>query len=364
VRLVTYGIMATPPDVRYLLDQQPHPEGSWDWFNVVAGTTLSGSEKAEILALIDNAGRAVSAIPVITIENNVVRALTAPFTTLFSAPFGCDEDAQTLGKLLGQRVGGKLRLDALDGTNSAVSAFKSGLASSGLVVARFKHFANWFEHIDNFADYWNSCGSTLKSTVKRKSAPLLRAGRLRFDQVDMSADWQRGAELYKGIYAKSWKPAEPYPNFMDTLLAKLGPRGTAKVGVATIDGLPIAVQIWLVRQPYATIFKLAHDPNFDRHSPGTLLTHWILGQLHEHEGVRDVDFGRGDDTYKRLWLCSSRDRHGILAANPRTCDGMIATLFDVLPTAVATYLHAKAEKSETAVSTRTSSSIRSGESKT
>ena len=335
VRLETYGMASAPAGVRLLFDQQLQPEGSWDWFELLAETTLSGRESPAILALVDEAGRALSALPVVTIDGAVTRGLTSPFTTLFSAPFGGDDDARLFGTLLAGKIGGKVRLDALDMAHSASRAFEQGLAAGGLVVVRFRHFANWFEQIGDFADYWNGRGSQLKSTVKRKAATLQRQDRLGFEQIDMAVDWQRGAEIYKAIYARSWKPAEPHPRFMDGLLEKMGPRGIAKLGVATIDGRPAAAQIWLVQQGRATIFKLAHDPAFDGQSPGTLLTHWMLRQLHDRNGVCDVDFGRGDDVYKRLWLNSSRDRQGILAANPRSLKGLATIAFDILPSKLA-----------------------------
>ncbi|HWU54528.1 MAG TPA: GNAT family N-acetyltransferase, partial [Rhizomicrobium sp.] len=124
---------------------------------------------------------------------------------------------------------------------------------------------------------------------------------------------------------------EPHPRFIDALLEGLGPCGVARLAVAWIDGAPAAAQIWLVQEGRATIFKLAHDPAFDRQSPGTLLTHWVLHQLHDQGGARDVDFGRGDDGYKRLWLSSSRDRVGLLAANPASLKGLATVMFDILP---------------------------------
>jgi CelD/BcsL family acetyltransferase involved in cellulose biosynthesis len=152
--------------------------------------------------------------------------------------------------------------------------------------------------------------------------------------IDLTADWRRGLEIYEAIYASSWKPAEPHPNFIAALLEKMGGRGTARLGAAMIDGKPAAAQIWLVQQGRATIFKLAHDPAFDRHSPGTLLTHWMLGLLHAQDSVRDVDFGRGDDTYKRLWLGLCQKREGVLAANPRTLKGLLAVATDILPSRI------------------------------
>jgi len=252
---------------------------------------------------------------------------------------GSDENARMLGKLLADKVGGTIRLDALD--PAAARSFPDGLAAGGLVVARFRHFANWFESVHNFSDYWNGRESRLKSTVKRKAAPLARDGRLVFEMIDLAADWRRGTEIYEAIYGRSWKPAELHPHFIGALLEKMGRRGMARLGVATIEGVPAAAQIWLLSHDRATIFKLAHDPVFDRQSPGTLLTHWMLRLLHEQDGVRHVDFGRGDDSYKRLWLRFCQDREGVLAANPRTLKGLLAVAVDIMPSRVAKLLRGK-----------------------
>jgi CelD/BcsL family acetyltransferase involved in cellulose biosynthesis len=65
-----------------------------------------------------------------------------------------------------------------------------------------------------------------------------------------------------------------------------------------------------------------------------------LNRLYDQDGVREVDFGRGDDPYKRLWLSSVRDRIGLFAANPKSLKGMAAILFDILPSKLGRYLRA------------------------
>ncbi|MEO8300883.1 MAG: GNAT family N-acetyltransferase [Rhizomicrobium sp.] len=334
-----------------MFDRQAQPEGCWDWFEILASTTLSQKESACVVALLGEDGQPVCAVPLVEQGGRIVRGLTSPFTTVFRAPFGHDGDARTLGKLLAAKTGDTFRLDALDPADSAARSFQDGLAAGGLVVTRFRHFANWFERIDSFSDYWNGRESRLKSTVKRKGAPLQRDGMLIFEMIDLAADWRRGVEIYEAIYARSWKPPEPHPHFISALLERLGRHGTARLGVAMIEGKPAAAQIWLVQQDRATIFKLAHDPAFDRQSPGTLLTHWMLRLLHEQDGVRDVDFGRGDDGYKRLWLGSCQDREGVLAANPRTLKGLLAVAVDILPSKLAKLLRRTAGGHQTRIGT-------------
>jgi len=66
----------------------------------------------------------------------------------------------------------------------------------------------------------------------------------------------------------------------------------------------------------------------------------MLERLHEQDSVRDVDFGRGDDAYKRLWLSSVRDRIGLLAANPKSFKGIATIIFDILPARFAAMMRA------------------------
>ena len=338
MRLETYGIAATPPDVRALFDRQRKPEGSWAWFETLADTTLAAREEACVIGLVGTEGNVLAAMPLVLVDGRPIRGLTSPFTTLFCCPLGGNDAAREFGRLLAGRVGAGLRLDALDGAQPAVAALAQGLADGGLAVLKFRHFANWFEHVGDFDTYWAGRDSRLRSTVKRKSAPLLREGQLRFAMIDLGADWREGTGLYEAIYAKSWKPAEPHPHFIGKLLENLGSRDIARLAVAWIGDAPAAAQIWLVQDGGATIFKLAHDPAFDRQSAGTLLTHWAFGRLCGQDGVRDVDFGRGDDAYKRLWLSSTRDRVGLLAANPKSFKGMTTVLFDILPAKIAAAL--------------------------
>jgi hypothetical protein len=63
-----------------------------------------------------------------------------------------------------------------------------------------------------------------------------------------------------------------------------------------------------------------------------------LQQLHDKDAVEEVDFGRGNDTYKRQWLSELRDRQGLLAANPRSFKGLVTIFTDILPSRLANIL--------------------------
>jgi CelD/BcsL family acetyltransferase involved in cellulose biosynthesis len=53
-----------------------------------------------------------------------------------------------------------------------------------------------------------------------------------------------------------------------------------------------------------------------------VLTASVIRELIERDGVTDLDFGRGDDPYKRAWTGQRRLRIGVLGLNPWKVAGL------------------------------------------
>jgi CelD/BcsL family acetyltransferase involved in cellulose biosynthesis len=95
-----------------------------------------------------------------------------------------------------------------------------------------------------------------------------------------------------------------------------------RLGLYWHDDQPVAAQFWVVDSGRATVLKLAHDEAAKARSPGTVLTALMLRYLLDHEHVDWIDFGRGDDPYKRLWATERRQRIGVVLVNPRHPRGL------------------------------------------
>ena len=148
----------------------------------------------------------------------------------------------------------------------------------------------------SFAEYWAARPGRLRETVRRKGSKGLVKLRIaeRFD----AADWAD----YDHVYAHSWKPDEGSPAFLRRFAQAEGKAGTLRLGLALIEGRPVAAQLWTIEHGTAYIHKLAHVEDAKAHSPGTLLSHALFAHAIDRDGVSTIDFGTGDDAYKRDWM--------------------------------------------------------------
>jgi len=258
----------------------------------------------------------------------VLEAMTNPYTCLYRpllAPGLDDATLHAIGRAFGRacRVQGSVRLDALPAEYAARSALPDGFRAAGLVLAPFDHFGNWHEPVAGlcWADYLATRRGELRETIRRK----LRRAEVAHEVISTPDRVEAGIAVYEDIYARSWKVPEPYPNFNPTLMRQAAAAGALRLGVLrTTEKKPIAAQLWIVAHGQACVLKLAHDEAFKALSPGTVLTALMLRDLLDGERVKEIDFGRGDDPYKRLWTGHRRQRIGLLLINPRRPAGLAA----------------------------------------
>jgi hypothetical protein len=158
--------------------------------------------------------------------------------------------------------------------------------------------------------WWASRPGALRNTVQRKAKKgivdiqLLTA----FDPGSWAA--------YEQIYAASWKPEEGHPALLRAFAEAEGAGGRLRMGIARIDGVPVAAQYWTVEDGTAFIHKLAHVEDSLKASPGTLLSAALFRHVIEVDGVKRVDFGTGNDGYKRDWMNRHEPLWRIEAFNP------------------------------------------------
>ncbi|HEX4081223.1 MAG TPA: GNAT family N-acetyltransferase [Rhizomicrobium sp.] len=320
-----------PENVRLLLQQSGQQSFFVlpDWYRLVGECGLDAGFHAS-LVVTDDARLAMAC------RQGPREAALHSCTNLYSCEFdllGDHADTQAVYAFSRELVSSagpldSIRLEGLDPASARYSALLDGMRAAGLVAKPYFAWANWFEGTQGmaFSQFVSTRPSLLRNTWKRKRTTVARSAGAEFRICGKGADPEPLIADYEKVHGQSWKAAEPYPLFIPNLIRLAARLGALRFGVLSIDGVPVASQFWIVWAGRATIYKLVHVQNSDALSPGTLLTMEMMRTVLETDRPSEIDFGRGDDAYKKLWLTSRRERWGIEAANPRKWRGIATSV--------------------------------------
>jgi CelD/BcsL family acetyltransferase involved in cellulose biosynthesis len=312
------------------------------WFECLAANTLAEGERLRLVGVEGGIDRTPLALLVARHrerdpEAGAARTLTS-LSTYYTMVFephlsdgtGAPEALATLFRELRarDRPYHMMRFQPLERDAPGFAALGRALRAAGLVVQPYFHFGNWYEATEGVSleEFLARRPSALRSLLKRRARRLETSGRVRVNIITDGIGLERGARDYERVYGRSWKGREPYARFIRELMGVCARQGALRLGLLYLEDEPIAAQLWTVWNRRATIYKLAHDARFDRLSPGSLLTLRMMERVLEVDRVVEVDFGAGDDPFKRSWLSRRRERWGIAAFDPRTARGAAGAL--------------------------------------
>jgi Acetyltransferase (GNAT) domain len=325
------GVDALPADAAALLAAAGTEfQLSAAWFRVLEADARPDGARP-LWLLHRDAGRPVALLPLWRMADGRLAGLTAPYTCVFRPLVADATEAAGLARAglafgVACRGAGPLRLDALDPDWPGLAPLLAGFRRAGLFPLRFAHFGNWWLDAAGLGwqNYLAGRPGALRETIRRRLARAERDSSVAFDLIADGAGLEAGIAAYEDVYARSWKPPEPFSRFAAGIMRAAAAAGVLRLGVLRRGGVPLAAQYWTVAGGTATVHKLAHDEAARNLSPGTVLTALMLRHLLDRERVGMLDFGRGDDGYKAGWSGRRRARIGVLLCPPWHPSGLSA----------------------------------------
>jgi hypothetical protein len=301
------------------------------WYDLLA--RFGTSPDTEIRVYTDEHAASMLALPLSASDADGLGCLTSlsNFYSVEHGPIaGPDTDLNRGAAAILSEIGAErprwnsLKLAELDPYEKSYHALVRALRHTGHIAECTIGTATWYEPTEglSFEDYLATRPSQLRNTWRRKRKQVKEAGHLDAAFFSGFEGIEKAIADYETIYAASWKPPEPFPQFMPELIRVAAQLGALRLGIYYIDGYPAAVQLWILWGRRAIIYKLAHDRRFDKLSLGTLLTMEMIERVLSNDRPHEINLGRGDDPYKSLWLTKRRERWGITAANLRTPRGL------------------------------------------
>ena len=249
-------------------------------------------------------GKARAALPLYRVKRRV-EALANWYSFRVSPILSPGADHAALLTEMARDLAGeapRIVLTPLPDENGETTLLAEAFSRAGWVVFREICDTNHVLHVAgrSFDDYLASRPGPLRTTLKRKAAKVTVSIERHFNP----ASWQ----TYENIYAQSWKPGEGSPAFLRRFAEEEGAAGRIRLGIACADGEPVAAQFWTVENGTAFIHKLAHLESAKPLSPGTSLSAALFRRVIDLDKVALVDFGTGNDAYKRDWMEDVRPR--------------------------------------------------------
>ncbi len=193
----------------------------------------------------------------------------------------------------------------------------------------YQHSMNWYHpDIQDIEDFWAKRPSRLRHTLQRKKEKMQKSGQYRCHIFTTGCRQELIRLLidYHHCYRNSWKNIEPNPGFIDAIAELAWQQGKLRLGIIYHLNTPVAGQIWFSEGNTASIFKLAHDKAYTKHSVGTVLTAALAEHVIVQDKISCLDFLTGDDDYKRDWMTHKRPLYGVHGSNLKSFLGLSSAL--------------------------------------
>lgn len=306
------------------------PHLSLHWFSLLADTALPGTSKLALCPAGPSSFLALMHLP----ESPLVTGVSTFYTPLFglAGHGGATSDRLVnIAKELIQREAGvtEVRLAPMDRKSASWTMLQQAFCQAGWLVSHYFCFGNWVHAVGEggYATYLASRPGALRNILLRRQKKLAAVDGVKLHvYTGAEPDIDTAINDFVAVYAVSWKEPEPYPEFIPALCRLAAKQGSLRLGVLKIAEQVAAAQLWLVANETAYIVKLAYDPAFAQHSPGTVLSASLFERVIDVDQVKMIDYLIGDDPYKRDWMSERRERYGLVAFNPRSWNGAYGAL--------------------------------------
>ena len=204
----------------------------------------------------------------------------------------------------------RITLRPLPNENGETDVLETAFLQAGWTVFRSQCDVNHVLPVlgRSFGEYMAARPGPLRTTLKRKVGKVS----VQLERHFNPASWAS----YEAVYAQSWKGDEGAPAFLRAFAGAEGAAGRLRLGLAFAEGEPVAAQFWTVEHGTAFIHKLAHTEASKPLSPGTTLSAALFKEVIDHDRVELVDFGTGNDPYKRDWMEQVRPRYQLEMYRP------------------------------------------------
>lgn len=288
-----------------------------------------GAGRLELLA-VRRDGRLAGLLPILWRRG----AAVSP-TNWHTPEFGVlAEDADVTRELAGALLARRSRridLSFLDGRSPELGELRRSATAAGHdVIARTVARSPYVEIDGDWERYSAGLRRKQRTEIARRRRRLEAEGRLSFELDDGAPRVQERLEEGFAIEGSGWKSERGTAivsqartlRFYGDVGRWAAEAGLLRMGFLRLDGRPLAFDLCLEAHGVLYLLKRGFDPAYRRFAPGALLTHESLQRAFAR-GLRSYEFLGTEDSYKRGWTTTVRERVRVQAF-PRSPAGRLS----------------------------------------
>jgi hypothetical protein len=199
------------------------------------------------------------------------------------------------------------------------------LRAAGFWVQPYANSYNRFEDTEgiSYDAYFAQRSANLRYSVRRRLRALEKTGSLQIAVHTGGQDLERAIADYVSVSLHSWKRPGSMVSPQNLQLIRLAAaKDCLRLGILKVGGVPAAAQFWIVSGTTAHCARLAYHEGYKKLAVGVVLTNHMIAHVLDHDRVKKIDFGFGQEDYKGGWMRDARDYYGFMAFNPVTPRGL------------------------------------------
>jgi len=297
---------------------------SREWFETLT-THITNQEQKLLLACVLDDGnndkdKVLAILPLLTNVNREWTSFCHTYSSLYSILCGKNQQQEIINCLclgLKDLPFDYLTLAPIAEDDNKLKNLQQSMEAAGLSCYRNHKAYNWFHRIpiqeqkQTFANYMADRPSKVRNTIARKQRKLEREHDYQI-RLYIDNDVEQALSDYHDIYRVSWKANEQYQALVEGVIQRFLDRAWPRLAIMSIDGKPIAAQLWFVVESKASIFRLVYDETWKQYSPGSILMNYLLEYVIDTDKVKEIDFLSGNDGYKKDWMSERRERFSLV----------------------------------------------------
>ena len=222
-----------------------------------------------------------------------------------------------------------VRVSPLDPAQPLTSAIVGALARHGHWVQLYRYANSRFATVAGltFSQYLAQRPKALRESLELNTRLLLHGGRgefqLPFTPELIEEAWDHVRYIIENAPEED---APDPPDYLRAMLVTAADTGTLRLGIFFLDGLPVAMQLWVISAGRALCLRIWAAQGQRAFPIDDVLTQLMALCLIDGDHVDELEFGDVNDEFARDWAPLSRERLGLAAFNRHTLRGVRGAL--------------------------------------